>query len=496
MKENRVSDAVSEDFPDVLKVDYEDNRVIVVGDLHLSGGQHPEDGKYRATENFFYDDEFANLLNYLEKNQEEKPWKLIINGDFIDFIRLTVCPEPEEYGDWENILKDVGINMKIDEFKVSDRERDLGLKTHEYKSVWKMDFIGKAHSKFFKALAQFIDKGNRLVIIKGNHDAEFYWEKVRFELKHLILKQLNLNYSDPEARRITGSIEFCNRAYILERKIYIEHGHQYEDTTRIEKSTLEQDKNDELTLPWGSLINRYFLNKAELVAPYLDNIKPVTAYLDATFKNYPLRSIKTVLKYVPLTWEMLQKKGYRLKTWNFIRKIVKYSMFPLVLIFLVSLPSIYSPFREWLSAIPFVGKYLADIKVGGVISAIFAVLPFILPTLTRKDLVTPAISKITTQYPGLTHVILGHFHSPDQRKYKSCSYFNSGTWIPMINLREKLKDKVQFCLILIEKNQNGDFKDPVLWQWNNCSGRLEKIILTETAAPEARKRTQETYDNI
>lgn len=484
----------SKDYPEVINVKEESHRVIVVSDLHLSGGQYLEDGKYRATENFFYDDEFANFLKYLEENQSEKPWKLIINGDFIDFLRLTECPAPDEYSHWQNILRDVGINMGMADFDVSERERDLGLKTHEYKSVWKMDFIGRGHLKLFFALARFIDKGNRLVIIKGNHDVEFFWDKVRLRLKYLILSQLNLNYSDPKAKEILKRIEICDKAYILENSIYIEHGHQYEKITSIDKPTLGKGKNDELTLPYGSLINRYFLNKLELVAPFVDNIKPPTAYIDAIFKNYPVRSIKILLKYLPLTWEIL-KKQYYWETMKLLIKIIKYSLIPLTIIFLVFLPSIYPPFKVWLSSIPGIGRFLADVRIGSIISLIFFALPFILPTVMRKDLVSPAISEITQKYPGLTHVILGHFHSPDQRKYGNRFYYNSGTWTPTINLSEKLTASICFCLILIDK-KDGGFQKPLLRQWNNCSERLEKIVLIETESPKTHEKILEKYKRI
>ncbi len=86
---------VEKDYPEVVNVEEETHQVVVVSDLHLSGGQYEEDGKYRATENFFYDDEFAGFLSYLQRNRGERPWKLIINGDFIDFIRLTETPSPD-----------------------------------------------------------------------------------------------------------------------------------------------------------------------------------------------------------------------------------------------------------------------------------------------------------------------------------------------------------------------------------------------------------------
>jgi len=122
-KKHSKADMICNDYPDVIEVEEEAHRVVVVSDLHLSGGQICKNGKYRATENFFYDDEFGNFLSYLQKVKRKKPWKLIINGDFIDFIRLKEYPrgdEGDEYDHWLSILKDVGIDMKIGDLDVSD----------------------------------------------------------------------------------------------------------------------------------------------------------------------------------------------------------------------------------------------------------------------------------------------------------------------------------------------------------------------------------------
>ena len=326
------------------------------------------------------------------------------------------------------------------------------------------------------------------MIIKGNHDVEFYWNKVRLKFKQLILGQLRLSYTDPKAREISERIEFCDRAYILEGKIYIAHGHQYEKITSVDKPTLAKGKGDQLTLPYGSLLNRYFLNKVERIAPYLDNIKPPTAYLDAVFKNHPIRSVRTVLKYLRVTWKMLGKHCH----WQRVRlmmKVMKYSLIPLTIIFVVLLPSICRPFRVWLSSIPVIGDSLADIKIGAAISLISVVAPFILPTIMRKGHnIGRAMSSILHQHPELTHVILGHFHDPDQHKYGNCTYYNSGCWVPIINLQEKLRESVHFYLILIDKKRGGGFEEPLLRQWNDCSKRLEKTILIESPASQKLKK--------
>jgi hypothetical protein len=76
--------------------------IFVVSDLHLADGQR-KDGRYSGTENFFYDASFRRFLRYA--NLRGPNAMLIINGDFIDFLRVLYRPrQKEDFNEWEELV--------------------------------------------------------------------------------------------------------------------------------------------------------------------------------------------------------------------------------------------------------------------------------------------------------------------------------------------------------------------------------------------------------
>ena len=69
----------------------QDYNLLIVSDLHLSEGRHPQTKKFSRNEDFFFDEEFSRFLDYHQQHPQEnrKPWHLIINGDFLDFLQVT-----------------------------------------------------------------------------------------------------------------------------------------------------------------------------------------------------------------------------------------------------------------------------------------------------------------------------------------------------------------------------------------------------------------------
>ncbi len=67
--------------------------LIVISDLHLSGGYNEETGKYSRNEDFFFDDQIERFLKYLQPpdSSEKHPTTekhLIIAGDMFDFLQV------------------------------------------------------------------------------------------------------------------------------------------------------------------------------------------------------------------------------------------------------------------------------------------------------------------------------------------------------------------------------------------------------------------------
>jgi UDP-2,3-diacylglucosamine pyrophosphatase LpxH len=64
-------------------------------------------------------------------------------------------------------------------FKLHWIETRRGLFPKEERSLFKVSVIMEEHAVFMFALKKFIENGNSLVIIPGNHDVEFHFEKVQ-----------------------------------------------------------------------------------------------------------------------------------------------------------------------------------------------------------------------------------------------------------------------------------------------------------------------------
>src|SRR6267143_4417791 len=67
-----------------------------------------------------------------------KPWRLILNGDIVDFVAITLVPK-------EPIT-----------FEISTEERALGLAPTEPKCVWKLRRTAERHPTVFDAFARFV----------------------------------------------------------------------------------------------------------------------------------------------------------------------------------------------------------------------------------------------------------------------------------------------------------------------------------------------------
>ena len=65
---------------------------LIVSDSHLRDGfDNPTEGLYH------FDEEFAGFLRYYRLNRaSDHPWRLIIAGDFIEFLYITDMPGPDE----------------------------------------------------------------------------------------------------------------------------------------------------------------------------------------------------------------------------------------------------------------------------------------------------------------------------------------------------------------------------------------------------------------
>ena len=149
------------------------------------------------------DRDLSALLDWYRTHRvEERPWRLVIGGDFIDFSGMSVMATP-------------------DEIVTAPTEEELahGLGGAADHSVAKLRLVMAHHASVMQSLADFVAAGHRLVIVRGNHDVDWHWDSVQAQF----VKGLNALASLAD-----DAIEFAPWFYYEEGVLYLEHGHQYD----------------------------------------------------------------------------------------------------------------------------------------------------------------------------------------------------------------------------------------------------------------------------
>src|SRR5574341_1463479 len=182
MKSDILLDSLEAD----VVVEQEACNLVIISDLHISEGYLQTRRAYSRAERFFSDEAFQNFLEKIHSENRRaagtasaKPLKLIINGDFLDFVRAKSVPDERERRLFRRYFHRRGLIKREDDFDIQLQESRYCLKTEPHRSVWKLHRICQGHPFVFEALARFLSRGNRLVIIKGNHDLEFFWQAVQ-----------------------------------------------------------------------------------------------------------------------------------------------------------------------------------------------------------------------------------------------------------------------------------------------------------------------------
>jgi hypothetical protein len=108
------------------------------------------------------------------------------------------------------------------------------------RSARKLDAIYAGHPILFRALAWFVGLGHRLVILRGNHDLEFYWPSVQERFRAHVASEYGAAFSgsdnyDPDSRAVPDledRIQFQPGWFYYRRGVfYAEHGCQYDPIT-------------------------------------------------------------------------------------------------------------------------------------------------------------------------------------------------------------------------------------------------------------------------
>jgi UDP-2,3-diacylglucosamine pyrophosphatase LpxH len=190
---------------------------ILFSDVHLGADlvQHVRPhASERHTTPTATDRDLAAMLDwYREHRDPQRPWCLVIAGDLVDFIGMSIAPLPDH-----PMLT-----------ALNDEERMHGLGSAPDHAATKMRAVAARHGLVFDGLARFVAEGHRLVLIRGNHDMDFHWEDAREAFVQAVIERIPTVADNAEARaQVEARIEFCPWFYYVEGLLYVEHGHQFD----------------------------------------------------------------------------------------------------------------------------------------------------------------------------------------------------------------------------------------------------------------------------
>lgn len=472
-----------------VKITSQGRDVFVVSDLHLAAGKR-SDGTYFGTENFFVDGSFERFLRFAHEAAGARGAVLVINGDFVDFLRIAKVPRrDEEFRAWEEILRRIGIPKTAPELRasVSPREEVYGLKTNDYKSVWQLAAAVEGHARLFDALAGWLARGHELVIVKGNHDLQWYWPAVRNHLRVVLADRVARQTGEDPApvleQKVLPRVLFADNALLIDEEFYIEHGHRYDKYCHVVGGPLLAN-GQELNIPFGSFFNRYLLNRIELAYPFLDNVRPRENLLPLLFREHFFLAVRVLFQHLPFALKLIPKRYYR---YMFAR--VFWFFVPVIVLLLM----IGVPLAQWWLAGPGPQK-LAELSSSKLLSAVasplgalaWAALSYFFTRvvsyfqLEEPSSLAPFARRKFAESAAYRFITFGHTHNPDQFEESSKWFYNTGTWIPIVEISSaEIRHDRTYTFARLSRDPSGHFGPTVLQRWNDDAGRADPLILVK-----------------
>jgi UDP-2,3-diacylglucosamine pyrophosphatase LpxH len=231
---------------------------LVVSDFHLGKGRYFRDGTQNILEDFVYDREFSEFLNYYRSGQfAEAEVELVLNGDILNLLQIDTH----------------------------------GVHTHmitERSVVRAVEKIVAGHPDFFQGLRRFAaTPGHSISYVVGNHDVGMLWPGPRKVFEEAV----------------GAPVRFHDVAYRVDG-LHIEHGQQYENFAKVDmrRPFITRGLPEPvLNLPWGSLFVTVMLPKIKQERPHVDKVRPFSSFLRWCLMHDTIWGIKTglaILKFV------------------------------------------------------------------------------------------------------------------------------------------------------------------------------------------------------
>jgi UDP-2,3-diacylglucosamine pyrophosphatase LpxH len=470
----------------IVQLESNGAEIVVVSDLHLGDGRQL-DGTFSGSEHFFADEAFARFLDRVHVDLDGRPGILVLNGDVVDFLRIGRTPDTDdEFARWAALLARLG--RPKDESvlrRISPKERSYGLKTHDYKSAWKLAAIVRGHGPFFDALARFLDRGHRVIVVKGNHDLEWYWRLVRDTLRLFLAERMpGPSDDDAVAARIRGPIaerlSFVDHALVFDDLFYVEHGHRFDRYSHVvDGATLAG--GEELNIPFGSFFNRYLVNKIELAYPFIDNVRPRENLLPVLMRerfSLGLRLMSRVpwmLCIIPARYYSYMFRKFALTVLSFVLPIAAVVVLEWNEI-MIAIGHVQRAASTTAGEI--VGKALRDVAAlltSYLLARLVAHFELVEPSTLAKQ-----ARRVFRKDAKYRYVTFGHTHDPDTFEDGGRWFHNTGTWIPIVEASSaKIRHDRTYTFLHFTRSDDGGLAPGRLLRWNDDAERADPAVLVQ-----------------
>jgi UDP-2,3-diacylglucosamine pyrophosphatase LpxH len=188
--------------------------LLILSDVHL-GNDLNDITPAGVRRSALVDADLASLLGHYRLSPcAGKRWRLVIAGDFIDFVGMSILPRD-------------GTGLE----NTNEEEREHGLGNSADHASVKLAAVAARHGVVFDALADFVAAGHGLTIVHGNHDVEFHWDAVKDQFRDLLVGIAARRHGwtlEATAQHFATRVEFAPWFYYVGGVAYVEHGHQYD----------------------------------------------------------------------------------------------------------------------------------------------------------------------------------------------------------------------------------------------------------------------------
>ncbi len=232
--------------------------ILVVSDLHLGEDLNPASQAEDTARVDLASNQFVNFVrHYTYTRQDSLPWRLVLNGDSVDFLSVFAPVSAPLSGDHDFIGMDTAFvttsEVGAEQAKNSTLEKASSLRPaakatqkatsfhregkrggdpsrNPSSAVTSLRAVLQRHPDVVCALSQFVRAGNYLELICGNHDAEFFFTEVQEVFVHTLCFHKDAATSNEQQQKDMASrIQFHDWFYYEPGVAWIEHGHQYDN---------------------------------------------------------------------------------------------------------------------------------------------------------------------------------------------------------------------------------------------------------------------------